>query len=165
VNVNNADCVWDSDHDGVVVFAVRSDSTYCVEMFDIEGNTTVIVEKAWERIAKTEEELALGELNESMSRSDDGGTVVRREEAEDVAPYHIAISTLNFDTEGNIWVGQGYSSVPTFEVYDMEGNRLKIVKIPELEGVRGLRFCFQGGSLAYDYAPLDYPKVYLLDSE
>ncbi len=29
----------------------------------------------------------------------------------------------------------------------------------------GLRFCFQGGYLAYDYAPLDYPKVYLLDSE
>ncbi len=31
--------------------------------------------------------------------------------------------------------------------------------------VRGLRFCFQGGFLAYDYARLDYPKVYLLDSE
>jgi hypothetical protein len=165
VNVTNADCVWDSYLDGVVALAVRSDSTYCVELFDTDGNSRIIAEREWTRIAKTEEELALGELNESMSRSDEGGTVVRREEAEEVHTFHMAISTLNFDSMGNIWVGQGYTSMPTFEVYDREGQLLRVVTIPELEGVRGLRFCFLGGSLAYDYAPLDYPKIYLLGPE
>jgi len=163
VNVDNVDCVWDSDLDGAVYLAVRSDSTYCVERFDENANSTVIVEREWERIPKTEEELAEGVLSEGLSRHDDGSTTVRREETEDIDPYHLAIETISTDGDGNVWVGQGYTSIPTFEVYDKTGVLLKIVTIPELEGVRGLRFCFLNGMLAYDYAPIDYPKIYLLD--
>ena len=163
VDVDNVDCVWDSDLDGAVYLAVRSDSTYCVERFDENANSTVIVKREWERIPKTEEEMAEGMLNEGISRHDDGSTTVRREETEDIDPYHLAIETINTDDDGNVWVGQGYTGIPTFEVYDKSGELLKIVTIPELEGVRGLRFCFRNGMLAYDYAPVDYPKIYLLD--
>ena len=163
VNVQNVDCVWEADSAGSVFFAVRVDSTYCVELFEPDGSAGVVVEKDWERIAKTPEEMAEGSLNEGMSRTDDGTTSIRREVVEDVDPYHLAIGTLNVDSEGNVWVGQGYTSTPTFEVYDREGNLLRIVTIPDLKGVRGLRYCFMGGMLAYDYAPLDYPKIYLLE--
>ncbi len=107
--------------------------------------------------------MAEGMLNEGLSRSDEGSTTVRREEIEDVDPFHLAIGTLSTDWNGNVWVGQGYTSIPTFEVYDEAGALLKVVTIPDLEGVRGLRFCFLNGMLAYDYAPIDYPKIYLLD--
>ncbi len=163
VNVDNVDCVWESDLNGAVYFAVRSDSTYCVERFDPDANPSIIVEREWERIPKTEEELAEGVLNEGLSRHDDGSTTVRREEAEDLDLYHLAIETLSTDQEGNVWVGQGYTSIPTFEVYNEAGVLLRVVTIPELEGIRGLRFCFLNGMLAYDYAPVDYPKIYLLD--
>lgn len=39
-----------------------------------------------------------------------------------------------------------------------------IVSIPDLDGVRGLEFPLRNGLLAYDSAPDDYPKVYLLAS-
>jgi hypothetical protein len=165
VNVRNVDCVWESDPEGNVYFAVRSDSTYHVERFGTDGSVATIVEKPWERIAKTEEELALGELNEGLSRSDEGETTVRRGEALDVHPYHMAIGSLSTDLDGNVWVSQDYAWVPTLEVYDSSGTLLKVVTIPGLEGVKGLRFCFSGGMLAYDYAPLDYPKIYLLSEE
>ncbi|MBN1435344.1 hypothetical protein JW921_11325 [Candidatus Fermentibacterales bacterium] len=165
VNVQNVDCVWDTDASGNVFFAVRSDSTCCVEVLGPDGTSSVIVEKEWERVAKTPEELAEGALNMGMSRSDDGTTTVRREEVEDVEPYHLAISTINADDAGNVWVGQGYTGVPAFEVYDASGTLLRVVTIPELEGVRELRFCFVGGMLAYDFAPVDYPKIYLLEWE
>jgi len=132
VNVDNVDCVWESDLNGAVYFAVRSDSTYCVERFDPDANPSIIVERGWERIPKTE-------------------------------VYHLAIETLSTDQDGNVWVGQGYTSIPTFEVYNEAGELLRVVTIPELEGIRGLRFCFLNGMLAYDYAPVDYPKIYLLD--
>lgn len=163
VNVENADCVWESGLNGTVYLAVRSDSTYCVERFDPDAAATVIVEREWERIPKSEEEMAEGILNEGLSRHDDGSTTVRREEVEDVDPNHLAIETLNTDQDGNVWVGQGYTSTPTFEVYDPEGSLLRVVTIPELDGVRGLRFCFMGEMLAYDYAPIDYPKIYILE--
>lgn len=163
VNVQNVDCVWESDAEGNIYFAVRSDSSYHVELFQPDGAVSTIVEKEWERITKTEEELAIGDINEGLSRTDEGATTVRREEIEEINPYHLAIGTLSVDDDGNVWVSQDYALTPTFEVYDNQGTLLRVVTIPDLEGVRGLRYCFTGGMLAYDYAPLDYPKIYMLE--
>ena len=59
-------------------------------------------------------------------------------------------------------VSHGHA-MPDCRLYNDAGVLLRAVTIPELEGIRGLQFCFLNGMLAYDYAPVDYPKIYLLD--
>lgn len=67
------------------------------------------------------------------------------------------------DCNGDIWVGQGYTSIPTFEVYSPDGELLYVAVIPEPDGAEGVEYCFRNGYLAYDRQPVDYPKVYMLE--
>ncbi len=77
---------------------------------------------------------------------------------------HLAISGLFVDDRDNIWVAQGYTAVPTFEIYSPAGELEGYAVIPELEGVTQLRYCLKNGMLAFDYGPVDYPKIYVLEA-
>lgn len=163
VNVQNVDAVFDTDPAGNVYVAIRSDSTYRIDRYTRNGVLDLTITQDWQRIAKTEEELQREIIVESHSRSGDGSTSSRMRSEEDVYPWHNAISVIKTDDQGNLWVGQGYTSMPVFHVYDSSGKLTMVVSIPELEGVTGLDYSFRNGLLAYDYAPEEYPKVYLLE--
>ena len=165
VNVDNTMAYWDTDSEGNIYWAVSDDSTYVVIGMNPLGETILEISKEWERVEKTEEELEQEIYSEGLSRTDEGESTVNRNQITDPYPYHLAISGLYLDTEDRIWVQQGYTSTPTFEVYSTNGELLHIVTIPALEGVKQLGFCFKGGSLAFDIAPEDYPKIYLLELE
>lgn len=163
VNVDPVEVVWDTDPSGNLFTAVMCDSLYEVVGFTPQGDTLLVIRRSWERVPKTAEELEREVYGESLSRSDEG-TSVNRREAPDPYPFHNAISSIRCDSLGRIWVGQGWTPIPTFEVYSPDGELELVAAVPDLEGVTGLNFDFLNGSLAWDFAPLDYPKVYMLES-
>jgi len=164
VDVNNSEVGFDTDSNGNLFTALQCDSVYCIRGYTPEGEVYLTIEKDWERLERTPEELDDLIYSESLSRGD-AGTSVDRSENLDPYLYHDAIAAVRVDDEDNIWVLQGYTSMPTFEVYDQQGQLLHIVMIPELDGIRGVDYSFHNGLLAFDYAPEDYPKVYFLSQE
>jgi len=163
VNVDNVEVVWDSDSRGNLYWAVSDDSTYSFHGLTPDGEEILFVEKDWERVEKTAEQLQEERYTEGLSRSDQGESTVNRGEIVDVYPYLNAIAGLYVDDQDRIWIEQGCTDIPTFDVYSQDGELVAIVTIPALEGVAQLRYCFKGGQLAFDYGPLDYPKIYLLE--
>lgn len=162
VNVDNVDVVWDSDSRGNLFWAVSDGESYSIQGLTPEGEEILLVEKEWVPVEKTEEELQEEFYEEGLSRSDEGESTVNRSEQANQYPYHLAIDGIYIDDEDRIWVEQGYTDIPTFEVYSTQGELLRTVTIPDLAGVDQLNYCFQGGMLAFDFGPADYPKIYLL---
>ncbi|MBD3370667.1 6-bladed beta-propeller [Candidatus Fermentibacteria bacterium] len=163
LNVHTVLLRWDTGPDGSVYVAIGCDSVWAFTGYGPEGDTLVTVFKPWERVAKTEEELEEGLLHESLSTGRESGTSVNRDRRyENVPRYHNAIGSIDVDDQGRIWVGRGWTDVPTFDVYSPRGNLLFVATVPALEDVDGLSYCFDNGYLAFDEQPEDYPKVYLL---
>lgn len=164
LNVHTASLTWDTAPDGSLFMAQRNDSTWNFTGYGMEGDTLISVVREWERVPRSAEELEEGLVHESLSTSTESGTSVNRDRMiENLPQYRNAIGSVDVDDQGRIWVGQGWTDMPTFEVYDPRGELLFVAVIPELDGVRGLSYCFDNGYLAWDDEPIDYPKVYLLN--
>lgn len=165
LNVHTVGMKWDTGPDGEVFVAQMNDSVWSFTGYTMEGDTVVTVSRDWERVPKSAEELEEGIVHETLSTGEESGTSVNRDRMMDQQPrYRNAIDAVEVDDLGRIWIGQGWTDTPTFEVYDGSGGLLFVARIPELEGVRSLSFCFDNGFLAWDDEPVDYPKLYLLDS-
>ncbi len=164
VNVDNVDVLWDSDNEGNLYWAVSDTETYAIHGVSSTGEEFFTVEKSWEPVPKSEEELQEAIYTEGLSRGDEGESTVNRGEQVIPEPNHLAISGLFVDDRDNIWVAQGYTAVPTFEIYSPAGELEGYAVIPELEGVTQLRYCLKNGMLAFDYGPVDYPKIYVLEA-
>lgn len=165
VNVDNVDVVWDSDSRGNLFWAVRDGESYSIQGLTPLGEVIFTVEKSWEPIEKTEEELQEEVFSEGLSRSDEGESTVRRDDITQTYPYHLAIAGLYVDGDDNLWVEQGYTDTPTFEIYSSRGEFLRTAVIPDLAGLNQLQYCVNGGMLAYDFGPTDYPKIYILSRD
>ncbi len=163
VDVQNVDVVWDSDSRGNLYWAVSDTETYAIHGVSSTGEELFTVEKRWEPVPKSQEELQEAVYTEGLTRGDGGESSVNRGERVFENPNHLAISGLFVDDSDNIWVAQGYTVVPTFEIYSPEGDLSGYAVIPELEGVTQLRYCLKNGMLAFDYGPADYPKIYILE--
>jgi len=165
VYISNADAVWDTSPEGVVYLTVRSDSTWWFMGMSQEGDTLLYLDREWERVPKSPEELAMGEYMESLSFSDNSSTSIsRRRDTENVRPWRQAISSIDVDDQGRIWLGQGWRDQPVFEVYDEEGSLLFVAAVPALAGTDGIEYSIRGSRIVgYDTEPMDYPKVYLMD--
>ncbi len=164
VNVDNVDVKWDSDSRGNLFYAVSDGLTYSLNGVTAEGGHIFTIEKDWQPVAKTEEEMLEESYQEGLSRSDGGESTVNRGERVNQNPYHIAIDGIYIDDNDRIWVKQGYTDIPTFEVYSTEGEFLQHVTIPSLAGIDQLSFSFKNGMLAFDVGPTDYPKIYILEN-
>jgi hypothetical protein len=163
VSIGRVDHDFDTDMDGTLYLAERDDSTYLVEAFPAEGVPDTLVNRTWVRVEKTEEQKEEEFYEETRDQDADMNQMGRRA-LQNIYPYMNAIGSVDVDPDGNVWVGQGYTDTPTFEVYAPSGDLLCVAVIPELTGVKGLEFCFRNGFLAYDRQPEDYPKVYILES-
>lgn len=164
LSIGRVDQDFDSDISGTVYLAERDDSTYLVETFLPDGLVDTLVQKDWERVEKSQQQLEQ-QLYEETRQEGQGGGQMGRRTIQDIFPYLNAIGSVDVDTSGNIWVGQGYTETPTFEIYSPSGQLKYVAVIPELTGTRGLEYCFHNGYLAYDRQPEDYPKVYMLELE
>ncbi len=164
VFISNADAVWDTSPGGDIYLSVRSDSTWWFMGMSQNGDTLLYMEKEWERVPKSAEELAMGEYMESLSFSDESGSSISRQRnTENVSPWRQAISSIDVDDQGRIWLGQGWSDEPVFEVCDGEGSLLFVASIPDLSGTEGIEYSIRGSSIVgYDTEPMDYPKVYIM---
>lgn len=167
VYVYNAETVRDTGPDGTVYMAISSDTTWSFAGFTPDGDTVLSVEREWEPVPKTAGELEEGEYSESLSWSDEGGSSISRgRRTEGISPWRTAISSLDVDHMGRIWVGQGWTDAPTFEVYSPQGELLFVASVPGLEDTEGIQYAVgEGGMVGYDTEPMDYPKVYLLRPE
>ena len=151
--------------DGSVFIAESSDSVYLIEGFTREGESLVTISREWERVPKSEEEIEEGVLGLSVMM-DGGGTTIDRPRIEDEDPYRPAIYSIGVDADQHIWVRVGSSEVPTFHVYNREGNLLFVAVLDELGRAAGRRARFvvdSGGMLGFDPDPEDYPKVYIVE--
>jgi hypothetical protein len=162
VSIGRVDLDFDTNRDGTLYLAERDDSTYLVEEFPADGVPDTLVNRAWVRVEKTEEQKEEEFYEETRDQDADMNQMGRRA-LQNVYPYLNAIGSVDVDAYGNVWVGQGYTDEPTFEVYAPSGDLLCVAVIPELSGVKGLEYCFRNGFLAYDRQPVDFPKVYILD--
>mgnify|MGYP006278449743 FL=1 len=164
LNVHTVNMTWDTGPDGSLFMARRNDSTWSFTGYGMDGDTIMTVSRQWERVPKSQEELEEGLVHETLSTSTETGNTVNRDRMMEGFPrFRNAISSVDVDDLGRIWIGQGWTDVPTFEVYGQSGEMLFVARIPELEKVRSLSYCFDNGYLAWDDEPVDYPKVYLLE--
>jgi len=164
LDVKPASIVFASSPDGSVYCAVSSDSIFQVFGYDSDGNSILEISEPWEKVARTPEEIEAESTATAMQTDESGGRVQVRIDV-DPEPWHNAVENLCCDSQGRIWVRLGSEAVPTFRVYDSNGEFLFTASCPELES-NGRQIRFQmthGGIVAWDTAPEDYPKVYLLE--
>ncbi|MBN1435186.1 hypothetical protein JW921_10535, partial [Candidatus Fermentibacterales bacterium] len=153
--------------DGSVFVAESSDSVYLIRGFTSDGGELVTIEKDWERVGKTDEEIEDGALGLAISM-ESGTTSITRPRIEDVNPFRDAVSGLGVDASERLWVRVGSDEIPTFHVYDYQGELLFVARLEGLGRVAGRRAEFvidSGGVLGFDPDPEDYPKVYLIELE
>lgn len=162
LSIGRVDQDFDSNLDGTVYLSERDDSTYLVEIFMVDGTVDTLVNLAWERVEKSQEQKDQEFYEETRNEGDGGGQMSRRT-VQNIYPWLNAIGSVDVDPSGNIWVGQAYTDMPTFEVYSPSGELRFVAVIPELDTIQGLEYCFRNDYLAYDRQPVDYPKVYLLE--
>ncbi len=164
LNVHVPGLDWDTGPEGSVWVAMRSDTVWSFTGYGPGGDTLTTVERVWEPVAKTEEELEEGMLHETLSTDREEGASVNRERRNDIQNLNWnAIHSIDVDDLGRVWVGQGWTGTPTLEVYGPAGDLLFVAVVPELAGTRELSYCMDNGMLAFETDPADYPKVYLLE--
>lgn len=164
ISIGRVDHDFDSNLEGTVYLAERDDSTYLVEVFLADGTVDTLVNRSWERVEKSQDQREQEFFEETKNQNEDGSQMGRHT-VQDIYPYLNAIGSVDVDPDGNIWVGQAYTDIPTFEVYSPSGELSFVAVIPELVAVEGLEYCFRNGYLAYDRQPVDYPKVYILEPD
>ncbi len=164
IDLKPADIACTSSIDGTVYCSVRSDSLYEITGWTTGGVETVSISEPWERVPKTPEEIN-DQGRVPAIQTDAEGNRTRILLDVEVNPFHNAVADLTTDDQGRLWVRLGSFSVPTFRVYDGQGEFLFTVTCPELERTgRQIRFQTRhGGIVAWDTSPEDYPKVYVLD--
>ncbi len=164
IDVRPAALVSTVSIDGSIYCAVSSDSLFQVFGFTMEGELFLDLSEPWERIAKTQDEIDDEAMPTAVETDEDGNRRPIRIEVE-VDPFHIAVAGLSTDDQGRLWVRIGSEAIPTFNVYDYTGYLLFVAQCPELESMgRQVRFQMRhGGIIAWDRAPEDYPKVYLIE--
>lgn len=148
---------FDASDDGDIFVAVVSTDTYLVEGFDSDGRRFLTIERPWERVPKTEEEMSRTGTGITVTR-DNEGTSTETHQVEDPVPWRNAIESVGVDGQGRIWVRLGSVLTPTFEVYDLSGELLFVARGPTLSP--GCEIAVnEYGIVAFERNPEDYPKV------
>ena len=170
-----------SDRQGTIYFSRMSVDRYLVTGVSEEGDTLLTITSEYERVPKTEEEIA-GEIDDFYAflerRQSSGGGRGGAGLAADLSPadvdfqpepYRYAISSLGVDGEGNIWVRRGWETCPVFDVYSREGRKLMEVSFArEEDAERCAEYTFvvaPEGILAFEPDPDDFPEVLVLRLE
>jgi hypothetical protein len=148
--------------DGSVFVAEISDTMFSVSGFAPNGEETLSMTEAVERTPLSQEEIDAGSLAFTLQIVN-GEASADMNRTQDVYPYRNVISSIGVDGLSRIWVEMGNEDYPLFRVYDYDGNLL-FYAVTDVEFTPVTRPSFmidQGGILACDRDPMDYPKIFL----
>ena len=152
-----------ADREGNVFLARRTPDSYLVQGYRPGGELFLEIDREPCMVERSPAEIAEEEeFIESSLRSSGSSGVVLEYESE---PYRDQIADMGVDGEGGIWVRRGTEFVPTFDVYDYEGN-LKFTATVPAAGEDAMYWKFiidEQGILAYSLNPVDYQRVFVLE--
>lgn len=158
--------IWASDRNGNVFVAPRSPEEYHIQGYDINGEPTVTIELDLEPVAKTEQEIeeeAYFWNRRAESMGANGPFNYQPDE------NRWMIHSMGLDGENRLWVRRGTEEVPSFDVFDLQGNYLFFAEMSGVNGPRGLFWEIkfdEFGIVAYSLDPTEgYQKLYILEIE
>ena len=157
---------WTSDREGHVFVAPRDSQDGTITGYTTDGERFVTIDYSLDPVAKTEQEIE-EEAEFWNRRAENMGANGPFNFQPD--PYRWMVHSMGIDGEGRLWVRRGTEETPTFDVFDMSGNRLFTASIPQISGNRGLLWEIhvdEFGILGYPLDPEDgYQKLYMLELE
>jgi hypothetical protein len=147
--------------DGRVFRAPMSSEGYLVEGYEPDGTMFLTIERTYDPVLKTEEEIA-----------DEKAFVEERMAASGTPPEMISwepetvkasIAGLLLDEDGNLWVRRGWVDGAVFDVFDMEGTLLFTATV-EYPGSTDYWSVVSGeeGFLAFDSNPETWAPGFML---
>jgi hypothetical protein len=157
---------WASDREGHVFVAPRDSEDGTITGFTTAGEELVVIDYSLDPAPKSEQEIA--EEAEFWNR--------RAESMGANGPFNYQpdpdrwmVHSMGIDGSGQLWVRRGTEETPTFDVFDMSGNKLFTAHVPGITGYRGLLWEIhvdEHGILGYSLDPEDgYQKLYILELE
>lgn len=150
--------------DSLVFVGYQSVDRFLVEVYDSAGDIVATVEKPWERMEKTAEEMEGGGMAISVTRTTDGESTTEARPTEDVVPWRNAIEQVAADSEGRLWIELGSRPFrPTFEVCDPRSGEMLFVAVADSSLAGGRIGVSPGGFVHFDPDPEDYPKLIRLE--
>ncbi|MCK4505956.1 MAG: hypothetical protein KAW14_10080 [Candidatus Aegiribacteria sp.] len=158
--------VWASNFDGIVFIASRDSEEYLITGFDANGNEFVEISLDLPQVKKSEEEIRdEAAFYNQRARNMGYGAQTNYEPN----PFRWKIHSMGIDDQKRLWVRRGTEEIPTFDIFDFEGNHLFTANIPAISGYSGLLWEIkidEYGILAWSLNPSDgYQKLYTLELE
>ncbi len=155
--------VFAADRDGNVFISPMTSEEYLVEGFSPDGERFFEIRRDAEQIAKSEEEIREEKYFVETLLENWGASGVVIEYEPDL--FRSAISDLDVDSTGRIWVRRGTIHTPVFDVYDYSGELLFTAHVPSVgEDGQFWEFIFdEYAIMAYSMNPEVYQKIYILE--
>jgi hypothetical protein len=152
---------WAVDDEGDVFVAPMSPDIYEITGFRTDGTEFLSISVPVERVARTEEEIALEEAFVENKMVSVGSSLPPDYNP---SPWRYQIRQIEVDGEGDIWVLRGTVDTPTFDVYDQTGGYLHTVRVAGAgEDGAWWRFAIGvSGIAAWSEDPPDYGRVFIL---
>lgn len=154
-----------SSPDGRVYRTPFSSKEFIIEGYMPDGTSFLyICDEDYQKVPKSDEEIQI-EIDLVNSRLASSGMPPGAFEWEP-DPYRSATYGLFIDAEDRIWVRLGYYREVVFRIYDQDGN-LRLNAMLDYRGdFRDVEtwqvIVNEYGILAFDPAPEDYPRIYIL---
>ncbi len=156
--------VWASNFNGIVFIASRDSEEYLITGFDANGNEFVEISLDLPRVEKSEEEMQ-DEAAFWNQRARNMGYNAQTNFEPD--PFRWKIHSMGIDDQERLWVRRGTDEIPTFDIFDFDGNHLFTADVPAISGYSGLLWEIHiddYGILAWSLDPPDgYQKLYTLE--
>jgi hypothetical protein len=149
------------DQSGNIYVAERSDSLLLVNGYRSDGREVLALQQHFDRIPFTKDR-AQGELHLSVNVINGCATTGTVSSA---GPANrITVRDIGVDAVGRIWLEMGDRETPYFRVLSAGGSDLFIALVDTATISSDARFSITPyGMIAYDFDPIDWPKVYVLD--
>ena len=126
---------WASDRNGNVFVAPRSPEEYVVNGFTAEGEPTVTIQLDIDPVRKTSDEIADEAYFWNRRAENMGANGPFNYQPDE---YRWMVHSLGIDADGRLWVRRGTEEIPTFDVFDLQGNYLFKAELAGAWGPRGL---------------------------
>lgn len=156
--------VWASNFNGIVFIASRDSEEYLVTGFNPDGNEFVEISLDLPQVEKSEEEIS-DEAAFYNQRARNMGYNAQTNFEPD--RFRWMVHSMGIDSRDRLWVRRGTEEIPTFDIFDFDGNHLFTANIPAISGYSGLFWEIridEYGILAWSLDPADgYQKLYTLE--
>jgi hypothetical protein len=148
---------------GRVFRAPMTSEMYSIDCYEPDGTLYLTIDKPYTPVPKTPEEIAdeTAMVEERMASSGAPAEMINWEPE----PNRASIAGLYLDRQDRLWVRRGWEDIPTFDVFDQEGQLLFVAAV-ECEPQEGRYWQVSvddGGILAFSANPTDYPRLYMLE--